>query len=187
MEKGNNTVGLLVAAFVCLFIGLSLIGVVATEVNSRTDLTPTTQTVSLVKGNGAATNGNNNTYNYPITEISEDWKQDVSECSAATLGTSTNIVVYNSTGSEMMNNGACTDINNDYYYVNSAKTIRLCNSAVMNTTTTATLRYQACADDYVQGWAGNMLILIPGFFALALLGCSLALFYAVANNTGIVN
>jgi hypothetical protein len=188
MEKGNNTIGLLIGAFVCLFLGLALIGVVADQANKATDLSNTVQTVTLVKGNGAAVNGNNITIDYTITGLagSNTGVQSFGECSLDTLGTVSNILVFNTTGSEQMDNGVCSSLTNDFYYIEGENTIKLCNSVTMNQSSTVQLRYRNCPNDYVGGWAGNMLVLVPGFFALALLGCSIALFYSVAKLNGIL-
>ena len=57
------------------------------------------------------------------------------------------------------------------------------NGSVSNTTLAT---YQYCNSNYLtQGWTRTILNLVPGFFALALLGIGIGLFYAVGKTEGI--
>ena len=50
------------------------------------------------------------------------------------------------------------------------------------------LGYTFCPDDYLNStWGRSVLATVPGFFALALLGVALWMFYAVFRNVGLMS
>ena len=76
----------------------------------------------------------------------------------------------------------------DYTFTESTGVIVFNNTANVNLSTSnlTTATYQYCESDYLtQGWNRTILNLVPGFFALALLGIGIGLFYAVGKREGI--
>ena len=179
MEKGNNTIGMLLAAFVCLFLGLALIGVVATQTNDITDLVPSQETLSIqgAKTADGATLPYKEMYLNIINDSRGGWRASLPECTIASLVQTMSI----SNGSKILNSGnySISAVNGSIRFLNTHDV----NWTVSNVTYVS---YNKCPDNFVSGWAGNMLVLVPGFFALALLGCAIALFYQVAKETGIL-
>lgn len=181
MEKGNNTLGLLIGAFVCLFLGFALIGVVADQSNTKTDYTPVNSQLLNINSakyvNGATNTSIGFTYD-TITTALTTWRSGLtSECDITAVSNSLRIT-----------NGTVTFTPvTDYRLSTTNGSITFQNTANVNGTLSNNtyVSYNYCPNDYVQGWAGNMLVLVPGFFALALLGCSIALFYSVAKVNGI--
>jgi len=58
------------------------------------------------------------------------------------------------------------------------------NNSMGNTTY---FDYTYCADGYMNiAWGRTILNLVAGFFALALLGASVGIFYSIGRDTGII-
>jgi len=170
-DKELNLVGIGIGMAVAILVGIILIGTLANETADKVQLVSQTDTLTLIKI--GATDANNYTTEYQLTKLDDAWRETFSECSKATLATGTNIIIYNSTGSEMVDNGACEAGGNDnqYYIVEGESTLNICNDESVNgTQTTATVVYNTCpSENYVGGWAQTVFKLIPGFFALAIL------------------
>jgi hypothetical protein len=180
MEKGNQTIGMLVAAFVCLFLGLALLGVVASSSNTLTTNVGATERINIQAALSAKQVVNPAIEFYP--QIANDsrtgWRSDTSGCTVADVANS--YIIGNDTQAFVAGL--------DYGYSTTNGSIRFMNSYNVNGTlgNVTTVSYLKCPNDYVVGWAGKILNLVPGFFALALLGCSIALFYGVAKINGIL-
>jgi len=171
-DKNLNLVGIGIAAAVMVLIGVIFVSVIADEQVNKVQLEQQTDTLTLIKI--GATQANNYTTDYQLTKLDDAWRETFPECAKATLATGTNIIIYNSTGSEMSNNGACGagENGNEYYIVEGASTLNICNDESVNDTvnTFVTVRYDTCpSENYVGGWAQTIFKLIPGFFALAIL------------------
>jgi len=69
----------------------------------------------------------------------------------------------------------------DYLLFASAGIIDMENTTATQTFTNNTyITYEYCGDDYInQAWGRSLLNMVAGFFALAVLGVGLALFYSV--------
>jgi hypothetical protein len=88
--------------------------------------------------------------------------------------------------------GASFTVTTDYVLTASTGTYKLVNSATAlatlptaNNNTYATYNY--CSDDYLNSsWGRTVLNLVAGFFAIAILLTSIALFYSVGKDTGII-
>lgn len=179
----NKIIGMLVAAFVCLFVGLSLIGVISNGLISNTNLAYGSEVVNYGNSVGAGGIINPNAAYYPkfvnYTDTRNDGIRASEECGKSAVIAS--ITVYNTTS-------AFTAAD---YVIQTNGSIQYKAGLVANATSKVSnnsiLYYRYCEDSYVQsGWGKTMLNLIPGFFALALLACSLGLFYGVAKQTGIM-
>jgi hypothetical protein len=184
MEKGNKTVGIAIAVAVAILMGVILIQIIADQTAQKVQLVQQTDTLTLKKVGATLTN--NVTYDYQLTKLDDAWRQDFAECSKSTLATGTNIIIYNSTGAEMMNNGACSGTTNEYYIVEGDSTLNICNVDNTNKSTFMTVKYNTCpSEGYVGGWAQQVFKLIPGFFALAILIGAAFVIFKVLKEEGV--
>jgi len=172
----------LVLGFVFLILGSALIPVIASNTNERTNL-------NLAVGeNHNVTTGFNITLsqvnesdsgsNFTITNAPTGW--EVTGCPITSFSLQNDSTVYTSgtdynfyptTGLVQMLNTTTTDGNNDTKVPNGNLFVR----------------YNYCGDGYINSsWGRTVLDLISGFFALALLGGSLYMFYSVFRETGII-
>ena len=190
MVKDNNkSVGLAIATAVALLMGVILIQIIAEQTAVKVQYETVTDTFTLHRlppGTANTSNAVNTSDTYTLSKVSDAWRQDISECALATTvdptsGAAGNLRLYNQSGS-IIDNGA------EYVVVSGINSVRFLNAANINgtTSTTVTAVYGTCPVDYVSGWAQTVFKLVSGFFALALLGCALALFYGVARDTGVL-
>jgi hypothetical protein len=162
----------LVLAFVTLILGVALLSQIAVSANTATSKTIVrNESVTIIKN---ATDINT-TYVYTLTNAPSGWK--LTDCPI------TNFVLTNSS-----DNTAWT-VTTDYTINAANGTFLLVNSSTARLTADnlTYANYKYCADDYLNStWGRTTLNLVSGFFALALLLVSVALFYSVAKETGIV-
>lgn len=173
----NKSIGLLLAAFVMIIVGASIIGIIATSTQSVTTTTPiASELITLT----AATEpmAINDTVTYTVTNAPTGWKVD--QCPL------TNFAIKNSTGSALT-------VTTDYTPTLSAGTFQLINTAAvntssgMNTSLAAYASYNYCPDGYItESWGRTVLNLVPGFFALALMAIGVGLFYGVMKHEGLM-
>lgn len=172
----------LVAAFVLIIVGAVLITQIAGQIGTATSLTSTTQSMDISSARIAGGGINESVYFYPthFTEAASGWRAGVSGCGSADSAIYGSIAITNSTGSAWVD-GVDTIINTEgsYTLVNTAKV-----NGTKNNQSTLTMNY--CADSYVYGWAATIMLLIPGFFALALMGIGIGLFYMIAREHDIL-
>jgi hypothetical protein len=182
MEKMNTSaIGKLMAAFVALMIGIVLIGQIATTGNGVTTLQPGTEVVSLADarvGLGWINNSISFSPAFLNATQTESWRSSISGCDVATIGSL--VTVTNASGSLLVRN---TD-----YIINATGDITFENTLAVNNSNsnTTTLAYTTCPSGYVYGWAATMLNLVYGLFALGALGISIALFYSIAKDYGMI-
>lgn len=176
----NRNIGLLIAAFVLIIVGASLIGVIATEeqiVTTKTIVSNETHNVLPTIATGRNATEINETITYTLTNAPTGWK--LYDCPITTF------TLTNSSGTEF------TDTT-DYIVNLTAGTLTLVDSATALVTLTVTnnntyATYGYCADGYMNaGWGRSVLDLVPGFFALAVMGIGIALFYGVMKNEGLL-
>lgn len=180
MVTGNGTVMKLVTAFVMLIVGISLIGVVATQTVSVTSKTRESQSINYAAAKNYDGNAINETIRfYPTraTEAITGWRADYSECAVGTV-----IIGSNTNASGTLWVDPTDIVRNSAGYFTLKNTLKVNGS---NNITIFTTDY--CADGYTtQGWSRSILNLIPGFFALALMGIALGLFYSLGRDAGIL-
>ena len=173
MESINK----LVLGFVTLIIGIVLISQVASTGQEKTTLSSVTSEVQNI----AATTGRNDTWInaskvYTITKAPTSWK--TTDCPI------TNFVLKNSSG-------AAFTLTTDYTFTASTGKFSLVDSAtalatlpVANNNTYASYSY--CPDEYMNlSWGRTIINLVPGFFGIAILLVSVAIFYSVARDAGL--
>ena len=180
MESKN--VNYLVMAFVFLIIGIALIGTIASEITNKTDKVVIVDeskdlTSCVVAIGGDFLFGVNESLaacNITVTNLPTGWK--IAECPL------TSVTVGNAT----LDFTDGTEYNN---LLASAGVIQMLNvtttqKGYVNTTL---VDYTYCADDYLNSsWGRSVLLTVPGFFALALLGVALWMFYAVFRSIGLL-
>jgi len=173
----NKNVMILVVAFMSLIVGVGLLGVVAQEgLAKTTTLYVANETIDIANARDDA-GGNatlNQTIQFTITNAPTGWK--ITECPIS------NFDLRNQSGQTMT-------VNIDYYFTANSGLLNLTNVEILNSTSsnTTAVNYNYCGDDYiVSAWQRTVLNLVPGFFALALLGISLGLFYVVLKNEGLL-
>ena len=173
----NRNIMILTVAFMALIVGAGLISVVAQEgLDKTTKIYVGNETFDLATAR-LADGGLNSTVQIAITNVPTGWK--------TTACPITSFVLRNQSGNLAMTLGT------DYYFTTSTGLINLSNEGAMNSTgagsNTSAVDYYYCADDYlVAGWNRTIIDLVPGFFALALMGVSIGLFYTVMKNEGLL-
>lgn len=170
-----STTGKLVFGFFAIIIGLVLIGSIADSTalaTDKTDITNETLDISSARNDSDATQINASV-TLTIGNPPEGW--ETTEC------TISNFVMRNQSG------GTLTTVT-DYVFAPSTGTLTLKNTVDVNQTgNTTAVDYTHCAQGYVNTpWARSILNLVAGFFALAILGVGLAVFYSVAKDAGII-
>lgn len=173
-----EAVSKLVLAFVMLIVGVALLGQIATSGSDVTTVKTYTDTLSVAAARANLTKGVNETMSFtPLATYPfvGNWKDGYSECQAQT------ITVTNATGTAY-------EDPTDYVYTYNANTLTLVNST--NTVAggnSLLITYDYCPDTYLtQGWSRTSINLVPGLFAIALLGVSVGLFYSLAKDAGII-
>ena len=179
MDK--NSLLVLISAFVLIIIGTSLIDPVSTEEQLRTQtIRVVNETIDITAARGvtAADGGVQETVNLTITNAPTGWKQQ--DCVI------TGFVYRNQSGGTMT-------LATHYYFSTFDGKLQLISQADINASdiTNANITagdYSYCSDGYLKStWARTVMNLVPGFFALALLGAGLLLFFYVAKKEGFLN
>jgi len=183
----SNSITKLILGFLVLIVGLALIGSVAQGTNAVSDKDFVSGETTLVVprlNSGACPMSIDPAAAINITNAPTGWKS--SDCPI------TDFVMLNQTG-------VTTTVTTDYvifgnngsvYFKNTtAFILPNCSAAGDGTETanTTTVSYTYCGDDYLNiAWGRTVIDLVAGFFALALLMVSVALFYSVARDAGII-
>lgn len=168
----------LIGAFVTLIVGVVLLGTIATMSSPNTQLTNIvneTHDLTSALTNGA-TGIVNTTYPFTVTNYPTDWKVD--DCPL------TSISIVNATDSALTRN-------TDYTFYPANGTFTLKGTTVNTTFFTANnnsyVSYDYCGDDYINiAWGRTAISVSIGLFAIALLIVSVALFFSVARDYGLV-
>ena len=185
MAKEFGNTEKLILAFVALIIGVSLIGIVASNSAAVTTHQSATETANLVTSrirleNGTGmSNGSLYVTNGYNTEA-RAWKLGERDCDMATPS-----FVGNATGRAAGSGAGVLVVTTDYTFATNGKFTQ--NAAPLGYGNTTYIDYSYCKDDYLtQGWSRSIMNMIAGFFALALLASSLLLFYSVAKDNGFI-
>lgn len=179
----NNSIQKLILGFLVLIVGISLIGSVATNTNAVTVFTGVASESLDIAGSrlgtGACPMSINNTYPLYVANLPTGWKAS-GECPV----TSFSMVNQTSVAATVTTDYIFYGDNGSLYLENTTRWVGDDCAASANTTT---LTYNYCSDDYVNlPWGRQILDLISGFFALALLGAGVGLFYSVAKDAGLI-
>lgn len=153
----DSKAAILISVFVALIIGIALIGPTSDQILGITELDSNTEETYITMINSTDVN---ETYEYTVAgaPATGSWQAAEDGCPL------TNFVMTNTTGTVLVD---ATDYTIDlatgtYTLSNTSSMVNLAD----NTTITM---YSTCPDGYQSGWGRTMLILIPGFFAIAIL------------------
>lgn len=175
MAEKDNTIGILVGVIISLVVGLALIGAIADQVVSKTQLAGATETVNLVPARNVTTGGVVPGIALSLVkpvEARTGWRADNSECIVQT------ITFKNQTGGTITNG-------TDYIYSNAGTLTLLQTTNINGTGNVTTASFSYCPDGYQTGFGRTIMNMIPGFFALALLGIAIMLVIWVMRKQGL--
>ena len=182
-SQHNGVTGILIAAFVLVIIGVSLIGVIANQANLAISKTRVTEAIAVPRN--ATTYTVNVSKDIAMANPPTSWK--VADCPIS------GVLVWNTTIAGASD--TLLGLTTDYTIDATAGTITFVNSTLMGTNATygkvynnlTNVRYDYCPDTYLNSsWGRVVLPLVGGFFALALLGIGVGLFYKVGRLTGLI-
>lgn len=170
----NSSVSKIVLGFFMIILGLALIAAVANGsalVTTKLNIVDEAIDISTARNDSGGINITAS--NFTIANAPSGWKVDECPITSVTYGNAsddylvtTDYIFYASSGILQVQIEAEADINN------------------VNATF---IDYTYCQDDYLNiAWGRTVLSLVAGFFALAILGLGLGLFYSVAKDAGIV-
>ena len=180
MDQKNTM--LIIVGFVALLLGVSLLGVIATEEQelvSKSVVTNESITFTTCRTVGAdpTLNETGVNCNFTITYAPTGWKvNDETPCPL------TSFAMRNFTG-DTMTSGTdyVADLTNGI--VNLRNTTALGGAIDANQYNVSYVDYLYCGDDYVnQSWQRSILNVVVGMFGIALLIVAVGIFYAVIRN-----
>jgi hypothetical protein len=177
----NKNLNLLILGFLTLIVGIALISTVSTSVLDRTSKDVVVDEAYNLTGVGCYQVGQVNgttDVNCNITVVYAPTGWETSDCPL------TSVVVSNTGGTALT-------LNTDYRLFAYNGIVQMLNTSATNLTNMGNnvlIDYTNCPADYLDSDFGRSVTnLVPGFFALALLGISLLIFYTIAKNEGIIN
>lgn len=174
-----GTSGKLILAFVTLLIGAVLISSIASEGQDKTTFASTGDESHALDITGATATAVNTTAVYTVTNAPAGW--EVQDCPISS------VVITNATGGGTLTETidyTLTASSGSFVLKDTAATDKYIGYTPANTTY---VDYRYCSDDYMNsGWGRTVINLVPGFFALAILGASLLLFYSVAKDFNMI-
>ena len=181
----QKSIHYIVLAFICLILGSVLVGQVAISVNEKTDKTNVydetfdLETLGCINatGGGMINFTADADCNITLANVPTSWK--VLDCPVAS------VVVENTTA------GTYTALveGTDYDLFASTGIIHMLNTGSTDAGdfNTTYISYNYCGDEYLNSaWGRTVLSLVIGFFALALLGVGIWLFYSVFKEVGLI-
>lgn len=117
----------------------------------------------------------NESVNYTLPNaVLLPWQKAYSECTVTTVVVQNASTVFVAT--------------TDYTFTEVFGTLSFVNStSVRGSLNAITASYDYCATGYLGGWGGNVLVIIPGFFALALLAVGIWILYSVLQETNVIS
>ena len=169
-----STIQKLVLAFVTLIIGIVLIGSISDSTIALTQLSGIAEIKPILNSN--------TTYINDTTVYTVSHTETVNTCPL------TNFVLTNQSGfvlPEGATQAYIVDLTTGTYTIRDTAggVAALMASGLYNN---SYVSYDYCPTGYVSGWGGTILNLVPGFFALAILGFSLGMFYSLGKEAGIL-
>ena len=171
----DSTLAKILAAFLLLIVGISLVVVAADSTNDVTEKTTKTESVSIASARNA-TGGLDNTVQISLDTGVNNWRNDYEECIPTT------IVFKNQTGQEV------TDPT-DYAYVYNTGKITVNNVENLNRTAagnTTSAEYTYCQDGYVTvAWGRTALDTGIGLFGVALMLGAIGFMISVFKDFGL--
>jgi len=182
----SKNVSLLLGAFIAILIGAVLIGTVASEgLKKTTTLRITSENISIADmRNVTACNseGCDILMSYNVTvNVSEEnalaWKRE--SCALSDIS----IVMQNISDANQL-----LTLGTDYIFTEEYGNFSLRNTTIVGQVkgNRTFVNYTYCPDEYVNvAWGRTIINLVPGFFALAILGIGISLLLIVLKREGI--
>ncbi len=174
----NNSVSKIIVAFFMVIVGLVLIATVANSsaaVTSKIDVINETISIADARNETGTLFPLNYSVDIIITNVPTTWK--ITECPVSSF-------------SLINHSGATLAAATDYDFTASTGVINFYNTAKANMSGTNNITYGTyayCPDAYINiAWGRTVMNLVAGFFAMAILGLGLGLFYSVAKDSGIL-
>lgn len=152
-------VGLLILLAISLLVSTLFVGVLANQIETRTQLTTKTQSIDITPARDADGVINTN-YAFVLDTGVADWRNDqYSTCIPTT------VVYKNETGTTMT-------LTTDYAFTaaNASLTLKNVDNLNRSLTNITTVSYRYCPDGYVSGFGNSTMNMVPGFFVLMILG-----------------
>jgi hypothetical protein len=178
----NNSIAKLIVGFLVLIVGIALITTITTSTIGVTQKTDIGSEALDIGGSRLIDpiQSINATYPFTIVNAPSGWKA-YGSCPVTVFSMKNQTAI-------------ATTVTTDYVFFGDNGTLFLKNTTAFiaeNGTLTAnatTVAYTYCGDNYMSlAWGRAVLNLVVGFFALALLGVAVGLFYSVARDTGIIS
>jgi len=183
---------LLIAAFATLLIGLMLIGTVATQTYTVTG--KPTYTTEETLGISAARDGTGGASAMNTTVAFVLSNKGVQCANGEGRWVSGSVKITNASGTILLGGNYTVDYgNNTIYFKNTTTTdfaalkTAATGAGFFNNSNNTLVNYSYYPSDYLcEGWSRAGLNMVPGFFGIAILLISVALFYTVAKEEGII-
>jgi hypothetical protein len=184
-----KSLNLLIAAFATLLVGIMLLGTVATQTYTVTgnSLYKTNESLNVSAGRNSDSNFMNESVAFTLTN------KGVQCGNGEGRWVSGSVVICNASGSILMPGNYTVNYgNNSITFKNTTTTDILClqtagtGAGFFNGSNITSVNYSYYPKDYLcESWNRTALNLIPGFFGIAVLLISVALFYQIAKEEGI--
>jgi len=178
----DNAVQKLILGFLVLIVGIALIGSVASNTLIATDKTSVYDEALDISGArlgaGACPMSINTTYPFEVANLPTGWKTNDCPIASFSMKNQTSVAATLTTDYVVF-------VNNGTLFLKN--TTRFVGDDCAASSNATTLSYNYCADGYMNiQWGRSILNLVAGFFALALLGASVGIFYSVARDAGMI-
>jgi hypothetical protein len=187
-----KSLNILIAAFATLLVGIMLISTVATQTyevtGAGTQVTQETLDTSAARDATSGPSCMNGTISFTLNNKGV-------YCGNGQGGwVSGSVAIYNASGSVLRSGNYTVDYTNRSIYfknttttdINAMKTAAT-GAGFFNGSNNTLVTYQYYPSDYLcESWSRSGLNLVPGFFGIAVMLISVALFYQVAKEEGIV-
>lgn len=179
----GNTIQKFILGFLVIIVGLALIGSVASNSLAVTDKTIVYDEALDIGGARLVDDCNfsiNTTYPFEVANLPTGWKASGGcAITSFSMKNQTDVAATATTDYVIFENNGTLYLKNTTKFMNVDCTITPNNTK---------LTYSYCPDGYMNlAWGRSIINLVAGFFALALLGAGVGLFYSVARDTGLVN
>jgi hypothetical protein len=191
MPENNKTLSILLIAFVALVFGVIAVQVISQQSNLNTEKVYTTETLTIDNTNALinATFINQSPIYLSTNSLQSGFRTDYSECEVTALDYVTN------------NTGVVKPIIFDFNFTKASGSTRayitIAKVATDDTTekdwidlvgtggNKTTVGYTYCPNNYIGGWGGTIQDMVPGFFALGVLGVALLFALYVFREQGL--
>jgi len=187
-----KSLNLLIAAFATLLVGIMLIGTVATQTYEVTGspVYVTTETLDTSAARDSTMGGAsmNGTVSFTLANLG------VKCANGQGRWVTGSVKITNASGSILLGGNYTVDYgNNSIYFKNTTTTdigaLKTCGTGAgfFNGSNNTLVNYSYYPNDYLcEGWSRAGLNIVPGMFGIAVMLISVALFYQVAKNEGII-